>query len=231
MKLVLLPGMDGTGHLFELFVQALPPALTAQIVSYPVNQCLGYEALTELVRSELPKDEPFALLGESFSGPIAVRIAAEQPAGLAAIVLCCSFVRNPSRLLSLFQPLISVVPFHLKISHLIGAHLLGIGSNAVLRRMIVRAVDEVNSDVLRFRLREIHSVDVSNLMARITVPILYLGGTQDTLVPASCANEVLDLASDAEIVDLAAPHMLLQVAPEPAAREMSQFIARRLGVQ
>ena len=34
-KLVLLPGMDGTGELFDSFVKALPQSFTTEIVRYP----------------------------------------------------------------------------------------------------------------------------------------------------------------------------------------------------
>ncbi len=35
----------------------------------------------ELVRAALPAGEPYILLGESFSGPIALALAAERPHG------------------------------------------------------------------------------------------------------------------------------------------------------
>lgn len=57
------------------------------IVSYPPDQSLGYRDLAHLVRSRLPKDEPFILLAESFSGPIALALAADPPPQLKALIL------------------------------------------------------------------------------------------------------------------------------------------------
>lgn len=74
--LVLLPGLDGTGKLFAEFVRALNPTVECVVVAYPKDQPMGYEELEGLVVSALPKDRAFVLLGESFSGPLAIRIAA-----------------------------------------------------------------------------------------------------------------------------------------------------------
>ena len=95
IALVLLPGMDGTGQLFGRFLEALGPEVRAIVIAYPPAQNLDYSQLEAFVRSKLPSDQPFVILGESFSGPIAVSIAASPPDGLRGIVLCCSFVRNP----------------------------------------------------------------------------------------------------------------------------------------
>jgi pimeloyl-ACP methyl ester carboxylesterase len=74
--LVLLPGLDGTGKLFAEFVEALKSVVECVVVAYPCDQPMGYGELEGLVVSALPKDRPFVLLGESFSGPLAIRIAA-----------------------------------------------------------------------------------------------------------------------------------------------------------
>ena len=61
MKLVLLPGMDGTGILFLPLLQGLTPFVEIPIVSYPVDKHLHYPQLCELVEQQLPTNEPFAL--------------------------------------------------------------------------------------------------------------------------------------------------------------------------
>src|SRR5689334_15820463 len=95
-SLVVLPGLDGTATQLNDFVQALGSEFhEVTIVKYPRDQLLGYVELESLVRAALPVDRSFILLGESFSGPIALSIAASNPAGLAGIVLCASFAKAP----------------------------------------------------------------------------------------------------------------------------------------
>jgi pimeloyl-ACP methyl ester carboxylesterase len=95
MRLVLLPGLDKTGELFQSLLKFLPPRLKARVVSYPSQQFLSYKKLVPLVEDALPHTEPFVLLGESFGGPLSIEIAARQPANLRAVILCASFILNP----------------------------------------------------------------------------------------------------------------------------------------
>ena len=108
--LVLLPGLDGTGKLFSEFVKELGPSVDSLIVTYPKDLPLGYHDLEALVWAALPRDRPFVLLGESFSGPIAIRIAARSPAGLVAVILCGSFAKNPFPWARWARPLAAYLP-------------------------------------------------------------------------------------------------------------------------
>lgn len=108
--LVLLPGMDGTGGLFSEFLEALGPGLHPIVVPYPPDQPLDYSQLESIVRSRLPSDQPFVLLAESFSGPIAISIAASAPRGLLGLVLCCSFARSPRPVFSVLRSIVAFLP-------------------------------------------------------------------------------------------------------------------------
>jgi pimeloyl-ACP methyl ester carboxylesterase len=120
LKLVLLPGMDGTGSLFADFVDALPKSFNAVTVRYPTEQCLSYSDLEDLVRAACPISGPFVLLAESFSTPLAIKYAATNPNNLEGVVLCAGFATSPVRgwrrfLGSLLAPLV----FHIPIMRLI----------------------------------------------------------------------------------------------------------------
>ena len=65
--------MDGTGELFGHFVRALPPDLPATVVAYPPRQALGYAALRPIVEAAIPAEGPYAVVAESFSGPLGDR--------------------------------------------------------------------------------------------------------------------------------------------------------------
>jgi pimeloyl-ACP methyl ester carboxylesterase len=95
ITLILLPGLGGTGELFEPFLAALGSAVAVKVIRYPGDVALGYDALGRFVRAMLPEGEPFVLLGESFSGPIAISLAATGGTQLRGLILCCSFARNP----------------------------------------------------------------------------------------------------------------------------------------
>ena len=205
--IVLLPGMDGTGTLSAEFVTALQPEVEALVVSYPNDPALGYTELERIARSWLPATRPFLILGESFSGPIAVSIAATQPPGLVGVVLCGSFVRNPSPSLAWLHPLFNVVGGFVP-SAVTNWFLLGRFSTDRLRSALARALAQVSAATLRTRLAAVRAVDVSAQLAKLRVPVLYLRATEDRIVPAPASALVLRLLPSASIIELEAPHSM-----------------------
>ena len=92
--IVLLPGLDGTGKLFKPMMQFLPAWIKPVVVSYPEDKPYGYEDLKEIVYKAIPRECDFVILGESFSGPLAIMTAAEKPAGLLGVILCATFAKK-----------------------------------------------------------------------------------------------------------------------------------------
>ena len=82
----------------------------------------------------------------------------------------------------------------------------------------------VPSVVFRSRLRQVMDTDVSDQLRRATVPLLCLRATRDRLVPASAARAIAAIRADARIFDISAPHLLLQTAPDAAARAVADFL-------
>jgi len=223
ITLVLLPGMDGTGELFAPFIAALDGAFEVVVVRYPGDRALGYEALEGIAREALPKDRPFVLLGESFSGPIAVSIAASAPPGLVGLVLCCSFVRNPLPALRRLVWLVDGLPMRLAPVRLLGHLVLGRDSTAALRDALVRSLGQVSPAALKARLRAVLGVDVSAKLETVSVPVLCLRASRDRVVPRSAGALVMRLAPRSQHVEIDASHFLLQGAPNDAARVVRQF--------
>jgi pimeloyl-ACP methyl ester carboxylesterase len=93
--LVLLPGLDGTGKLFQPFIRELPADWRVIVASYPADARSGYAQLASLTLTMLPPEGRAVLLGESFSGPIAIQLASALGPRVQALVLCCTFARNP----------------------------------------------------------------------------------------------------------------------------------------
>ena len=109
--LVILPGLDGTAALHAQFVACLGDVLgPVTVLRYPPDKALDYAALEVLVKAALPSDVPFVLLGESFSGPIALSIAADPPVNLVGLVLSTTFARTPLPFFSPLAPLTRFAP-------------------------------------------------------------------------------------------------------------------------
>ena len=223
MHMVLLPGLDGTGLLFSRFVSALGPSFETTVVRYPEDQALNYAEHEAIARLSLPRDRPYTLLGESFSGPIAISIAASKPPGLVGLILCCTFARNPLHIYARFKSCLGLVPFNVIPKIFQTPFLLGRFSTRSLRAEHRESVSRVSNEALRARIRAIFEVDFSVKLQQITIPILYLRASADHVIPRRASEHIHRIAPNVQIIELKAPHMLLQALPSAAATVVADF--------
>ncbi len=224
ITLVLLPGMDGTGTLFEPFMKALGDEFHIAVVTYPPDQPLGYAELESIASAALPADGPLILLGESFSGPIATTLAAHYPSRVRGLILCCTFIQNPRPIFSTFKLLAGTIPVRFAPLGVISHFLLGSFATPGLRLALKRALAPLSPAALRARLQAVLSVDASPQLAAVQCPVLYLRASQDRVVPPTASRLVSQVCPAAELVSLDAPHSLLQAVPSEAATTVAAFI-------
>lgn len=224
IALVLLPGMDGTGELFAPLLAQLGQDVDATVVRYPDRRA-SYAEHEAVARRELPKDQPFVILGESFSGPIAVSIAANAPPNLRGLILCVSFLTCPHALLRVLRPFTSIATPKLVPGFIAHHSLLGRFATPALRAAHTEALRQVSSATLTARLRAMADVDVREKLARVELPALYLRAARDRVVAARYGDEFLKHARSGRLVDLDGPHFLLQTQPADCARQILKFAA------
>jgi len=223
--LVILPGMDGFGSLSAEFVAAMRPSANPIVVTYPHARPWGYAELETFVYRQLPTDRPFVLLAESFSGPIAISIAARRPIGLAALVLVCTFVRLPIAIPKWIARLISHAPIE-SLSIALGARFaLGRFSTKRTRIELQRTASALSTTTLRRRLQSIIGVDVASQMGQINVPVLYLRARNDRVVSRASSDEILRLCPGASVSEIDGPHFLLFCKPAECAEAVRAFIS------
>jgi pimeloyl-ACP methyl ester carboxylesterase len=225
--LVLLPGLDGTGELFVGFIEALPESWTTTTVSYPPDRFLPYTDLRRFVGAKVPKLERFVLIAESFSAPLAVWYAANNPANLAAVIICAGFVRNPVHGWSgVVNAIAKPWLFRLKPPRAVVEYLLlGPHVPSELLQSLRHALQRVSPEVLCGRVQEALNCDARNDLRRTTVPLLYLDATKDKLLSSRCKMEFSQLRPDTVVSSVPAPHLLLQREPEKAATIVKTFIS------
>jgi pimeloyl-[acyl-carrier protein] methyl ester esterase len=226
-SLVLLPGIDGSGRMYAPLLAAGPRRLAPRVVSFPRDEALGYDELLPLARAALPARGRYALLAESFSGPLAIRLAAERPRGLVALILAATFLHRPlNPVLSPLRALVGARFFGIAMPAAAIRHLLaGPDAPDALVHEIQQAVAAVTPAVMAHRALAALQVDVREDLGRVAVPILYLGPTRDRLIRTDVAEELLALRPDAEVALLDAPHMILQRCPHAALERIEAFLA------
>ena len=225
LKLVLLPGMDGTGELFSEFAAAFGGEFEIAMVRYPTERCLSHSELQDLVRAVCPISGPFVLLAESFSTPLAIQYAASNPVNLEGLVLCAGFATSPvrgwRRLLGwLLSPLVFRVPLPNLAAKL---WLVGPDAPPSLLATVRAAVSSVQPKVLAARLRAVLACDVRAELGQVAVPVLYIQAKQDRLVSAACLEELRRIKPQMAVAELDGPHLLLQREPRRAAEVVAGF--------
>jgi pimeloyl-ACP methyl ester carboxylesterase len=227
LPVLLLPGLDGSANLFERFLATATGALDLRRVPYPQDRFLGCAELETLVRSRLPRGEPFAILGESFGGPLALRVASTKPEGLVGVVLAATFHRRPANALIARAAPLGPAFFRLPLPpHVVRLLLAGGDAPQELVEEVREAVRLVPARVMAARAREALAVDASEALRKCPVPLLFLGGKKDRLLRSTLPSEIRALQPRVEVRMLDTPHLVLQRRPEEAMRIVEEFLLR-----
>lgn len=203
---------------------ALPADIKPIVVSYPADQKISYPNLVPLIMAALPIDEPFILLGESFSGPLAVMVAATRPANLIGVILCATFVNSPRPLLAwaiqLFaRPILfRTFPPAQFIKAIIGGN-----ATPELLALVAQVHASFRPEVIAFRVRMVSKVDVRNQLHLCDTPMLYIAAANDKIVPARNIQIIQQIKSDLQVVTIHAPHAIPLTRPVQTAEFIKNF--------
>jgi pimeloyl-ACP methyl ester carboxylesterase len=229
-KLVLLPGMDGSGELFRGLLAMLPEELETETLWYPADRYMKYGELAGALRGAIPVDEPFVLVAESYGAPLAILIAAMEPPNLKGIVLSAGYATSPLRgwrrtLTYDLAPLLA----HASMPAIMAKYLL-LGNEAprALVESVTGAASWLTPRVLSSRVRETMNVDVRTELAQVKVPVLYLHPTRDRLVDSACLGE-MQAVKPGRTVNVESPHLLLQCEAKIAGEVIAGFVTELAG--
>jgi pimeloyl-ACP methyl ester carboxylesterase len=221
-RLVLLPGLDGTGRLFAGFVAALPARIDPHVVAYPPDVRMSIDEHADFVVRRLPP-EPVTVLAESFSGLVALALLSRAEIAVERVVFCAAFATPPR-------------PFLRAVARLPGAgralrtapdvalrrYCLGADATSLQLDAMRSALSLVSPDVLAHRLRLIGTEHA--FAPRTDVPCLYLQATRDRLVPARAAARFAERFTEFTSVRIDGPHLALQTRPEECAQAAARFV-------
>ena len=221
---VLMPGLHGTGGLFDDFVAAAPARYRPLVAAYPTDEPLSYEHLAPVVARTLPAGMRYVVVAESFGGPLALRIAAEAPPGLVGLVLCNTFVRPPVWTGWRYAPLGLLLRLPIP-AMVLRRYLTGPSPSRDMVDKVRAAIRQPAPSVLAGRIRAVLNVDASQWLADCPVPVLYLHSRSDRLIPDRCLEEMLAIRPQMKTQTLDGPHLLLQTSPRECWSALESFAA------
>lgn len=218
--LILLPGLEGTGTLFEPFIRCLPEGVQAQVIGYPTDTRLTYLDLEMFVREQLPRDQPYVIVAESFSGPLGIRLATKPAGDLRGLVLVSTFTSAPlGRIGQYFTRLpIELICLIRPPKWLMRLFLLSPTHSETELHSFRKALTSVKPSVLAVRVRETLTVNVEAELRRCRAPVIAIFAEDDRLINGQARETICDCCPDAYVANVLAPHLLLQTAPEAVVR-------------
>lgn len=225
MKLVLLPGMDGTGALFDDFLSACGD-IEHLIIPLPQSGPQDYFSLAAQIKEKLPNQD-FLLLAESFSGPIAAQLAFDAIPHLKGVVFVGSFLSAPNKLMLLFARLLPVkwlfkLPFN---EFALRNLMLGENANAALIEKFRTTVASVPKATLNTRIQSMQRLRLPE-GSSTQIPAFYIGGDSDRLVKSSKVAEFRQRFPKLEHYILEGPHFLMQANPAACRHQVINIRSR-----
>jgi pimeloyl-ACP methyl ester carboxylesterase len=223
--LVMLPGLDGTGLVFDPLLKHLNEDIEAQVVRYPADRVMSFQEHVDFARKQLPLKKPFVLLAESFSGPIGLQILSDPPDNLKGVLLVATFARHPTPFFldaGLYLPQQLILNLFSKT--FLGRFFCLGGASPESVDILQNALKSVKLNVLSNRLKILAELPPPPEIS-FSGPCLYLQAKNDLLVPERATVPLKQLLPQLQIEQVPGPHITLLAHPETGAQRISNFIS------
>lgn len=223
ITLVLLPGLNGTAGLFDPLLSVATNEYELMVISYPTHQVKSYEELTTYVLEQVGSIQGrFVLVGESFSGPIAILLSAKSINGLIGTMLVATFASAP------YFTLVKYLPWKLIFKMAKVFYWLLIKFSDTKKASILKAasiaLQKISPEVLAARTRAALTIDVSRELQKSRVPVVYFAAKYDVVVPKWNLKKILKIKPDTKVETFNSNHFLLQSVPQQAWEAIDKFI-------
>lgn len=211
MKILLLPGLDGTGILFKPFLDCAPSHFKVEPVSLSQKSELTIDHQLRYVSKQIG-NEPCVLVAESYSGRIAYEYALKHQGTVKHVVFVASFLESPSY----FSNIASKMPEAIfRNRFLLNSVALKLAyrhyQTKELSDLFLYAIDNVEPKVLKARIREVSCMKAPS--QKLHVPCTYIQAYHDSLVPTSALNSFKALCPDLRNRVCQGSHFLMQTNP------------------
>lgn len=221
MKLVLLPGLDGTGKLFSPLLSYLNDFQT-QIIEYPLSGDQDYETLKNFVIKQLPKDD-FIIIAESFSGPIAAMIAQENSSQMKGAIFVATFLSPPKKMLLFFARILPLKIFlYAPLSrHFLRSMFFGKDADDALIKLFIDIIKTVPSSIIKQRLASVSALKTKSF--KNEMPAIYIRALSDKFVSEQKMLAFKNYFPNIKFKGLDVEHFLLQSKPNEVAIVIEEF--------
>jgi len=211
LKIILLPGLDGTGMLFKGILEVLPKALNIQVFCLDELEGDSYAKKAQYLAEHLQSTELFIVV-ESYSGPIAYELCNILGSNVKQIVFLASFISAPSSLSRCAHliPTFALQASELNMWLLNKIGFAGAGSDSQILD-VFKSISFANKAKLKNRLQNISQLrKPQNPHA---TPVVYIKPTNDILVNNRAVDEVKSVFNNTKVITISGGHFIAQTNP------------------
>ena len=223
MKVILIPGMDGTGKLFSPFLNELPSNIDTLVICLndlksqtPIEQALE---IASLIGSE-----EVIILSESYSGYITYHLSLLPNLNIKHVIFAASFLENPNCLSHLNKLLpLNLVRLGLIPDSVLSFVLFAQRNNKKLVKLFISTLKLINNSTLKYRLTVI--ANLVRPSESLSVPCTYVQASNDYLVSYKSVAVFKELCTSINVVKTAGGHFIVQSNPQYFSKLVQDIIA------
>jgi pimeloyl-ACP methyl ester carboxylesterase len=216
LKIILLPGMDGTGHLFSALIAHLPHDIQIDVICLNEIEGVSFQAQAREISHKIGAEAIF-LVAESYSGRIAYELCGLLGHQIRTVVFVASFITAPGWLskLAAFIPQkllnISYIP-NVFFNYLCFS---GFGNDKSIYS-VRKSVGSVSRTLIKQRLINMAKLQIPHLAYNLNA--IYIRPTCDRLVSVNALNDVRKIFRNLQVQTVIGGHFIAQSNPEECAK-------------
>ncbi len=220
---ILLPGLDGTGVLFNQLIEHFPQSLAWRCFS---ADAFGSEKVSEQAQCivEQLADCPCIIFAESYGGRLAYEILINPRVRVLHVVFAASFLKRPS-FLSRYAAWLPLWPLYrgLLPNWLLNKILFGeYAANPMLLDLFYQALAKAPEQRIKSRLAAVATMEPAT--QPFTVPCTYVCADADYLVNSAAGRHIAELSSDFSLIELQGGHFIAQCQPRACAELLQMLV-------
>ncbi|MGL4667619.1 MAG: alpha/beta fold hydrolase [Saezia sp.] len=231
--ILMLPGLSGTSTLMQWLAPYLEERYQLVLAELPVSishKDQTYDILCNHIEdtyfNQLTSSQCW-VLGESFSGPLAIMLAKRHPKKISGVILAATFITCPNQLAKKLQKLLfALLPIHFGREKMGALFLAGTDlfqASPIIKRELSLALSATPTQTLIERLSTVITCDLRPLFP-LAQPALYLQAKRDWIVQNQALKTIQIAQPNLKSICLDAPHLILQFKPQESASAIEQFI-------
>ncbi len=220
---ILLPGLDGTGVLFNRLIEHFPQSLAWRCFSADAFDSEKLSEQAQYVVDELA-DRPCIIFAESFSGRLAYEILNNPQSRVLHVVFAASFLQRPS-FLSRFATWLPLWPLYrgLLPNWLLNKILFGeCAADPMLLSLFSQALAKAPEQRIKMRLAAVATM--APAIQPFAVPCTYVRADADYLVNSAAGRHIAALSSQFSLIELQGGHFIAQCQPAACAELLQTLV-------